>query len=487
MYDSDALEDSANGEPRSGEKVVRGLKVWSTAARFVRDPIPVLRSLYEQHGSIVAFPNNPFQQRDPRLYVMAFGPHFNEQVLTNTEIFRSRGFVPQGPPGSSHQIVRFGLISMNGEQHRRQRALMMPAFHRRAVDGYRDAIVELTEQMLESWKIGETRNISRDMRALALEIASTVLFGYARHESNHQLGEMIEKWMSTCFSPGVWFFQWNLPGMPYRRLLRIAEELEQEIRQMIDRRRREAPDGDDVLSVLIRARDEDNRAMTEEELIGEVSVLFTAAHETNTVALTWALFLLSQHPKILADLVDELEGELHGAAPRVDQFDRLPLLERVIKESLRILPPVAWGTRAVDQPTQLGPFELPKGSRVLYSQYVTHHLPEIYPNPQKFNPDRWRMLVPPPYAYIPFGGGPRLCIGYSFSMTLLRITLAIVLQRFQLSLAPEARIDRKYQVTIAPKYGMPMIVRPRGEVFRRVVPRGTIHDVVDLTESAISS
>jgi cytochrome P450 len=227
--------------------------------------------------------------------------------------------------------------------------------------------------------------------------------------------------------------------------------------------------------------------MTEEELIGEVSVLFTAAHETNTVALTWTLFLLSQHPKILADLVDELEGELRGEPPRVDQFDRLPLLERVIKESLRILPPVAWGTRAVDQPTQLGPYFLPKGSRVLYSQYVTHHLPEIYPSPRKFNPDRWLTLTPPPYAYIPFGGGPRLCIGYSFSMTLLRITLAIVLQRFQLSLAPEARIDRKYQVTIAPKYGMPMIVRPKGEVFRRVVPRGAIHDTVDLTDSSNSS
>ena len=487
MRDSDALEQAATGERRSTENTVRGLKVWTTAARFVRDPIPVLRSLHEEHGSIVAFPNDGFRQSDPRLYVMAFGPQYNEQILTNIEVFRSRGFVPQGPLGSSHQIVRFGLISMNGEQHRLQRGLMMPAFHRQAVDGYRDAIAELTDQMVGSWKIGETRDISRDMRTLALDIASTVLFGYERHESNHHLDEMIEKWMCTCFSPGVWFFQWDLPGAPYRRLLRVAEQLEQEIRQMIDRRRREAADGDDVLSVLIRARDENNRAMTEEELIGEVSVLFTAAHETNTVALTWTLFLLSQHPKILADLVDELEGELRGEPPRVDQFDRLPLLERVIKESLRILPPVAWGTRAVDQPTQLGPYFLPKGSRVLYSQYVTHHLPEIYPSPRKFNPDRWLTLTPPPYAYIPFGGGPRLCIGYSFSMTLLRITLAIVLQRFQLSLAPEARIDRKYQVTIAPKYGMPMIVRPKGEVFRRVVPRGAIHDTVDLTDSSNSS
>jgi cytochrome P450 len=248
-------------------------------------------------------------------------------------------------------------------------------------------------------------------------------------------------------------------------LLRLAEELDREVRRMIHERRTESLDGDDVISMLIRAHDQDNRAMTEDELVGEVSILFTAAHETNTVALTWTLFLLSQHPKILADLLDELDGELHGDAPRVDQFDRLPLLEAVIKESMRILPPVAWGTRAVDQATQLGPFELPKGSRVLYSQYITHHLPEIYPNPRRYDPGRWSSFAPPPYAYIPFGGGPRLCIGYAFSMTFLRIALPVILQTFNPIVSTGGEIDRTYQVTIAPKYGMPMILqgRRRGE------------------------
>jgi cytochrome P450 len=220
--------------------------------------------------------------------------------------------------------------------------------------------------------------------------------------------------------------------------------------------------------------------MTEDELIGQVNVLFTAAHHTNTAALTWTLFLLSQHPRVMADLVDELDGELHGEAPRVEQFGRLPLLERVIKESLRILPPVVWSTRIVDQPVQLGPHHLPRGSRVLYSQYMTHHLPELYPNPERFDPDRWLSGEPSPYEYLPFGAGPRLCIGYAFSMALMRIAVAMILQRYRLSLASGARIDRKYAVTLSPKYGMPMTVRNQDRQFTREIPRGNIHDLVDL-------
>jgi cytochrome P450 len=459
---------------------LRGVKVWSTMAKFIGDPIPVLQSLHDRYGSTVAFPNNPFQQLDPRLYVMAFGPQYNEQILTNPEIFRARGLVLQGPPGSAHQIVRFGLISMNGEQHRRHRALLMPAFHRRAIDGYRDRMAELTIRLVEQWRAGETRDIARDMRTLALDVASMVLFGYSEQSSYRPLGRLIEHWMAESFSPNVWFLQWDLPGFPYRRLLRLAEELDREVRRMLGERRKASLQGDDVISMLLRAHDQDPDAMPEDELVGEVSVLFTAAHETNTVALTWTLFLLSQHPKILSDLLDELGAVLHGDAPRIDQFERLPLLEWVIKESLRILPPVGWSTRAVDQATRLGPYDLAKGSRVLFSQYITHHMPDIFPNPRSFSPQRWSSAAPPPYAFIPFGGGPRLCIGYAFSMTFLRIALAVILQKFGLSLAPGTKIDRAYQITMAPKDGMPMVLHGAGERIKPVRPQGTIHDMVQL-------
>jgi len=465
---------------QDGDSPIRGLKALTTSVRFVGDPIPVMRALYRERGPVTAFGKINRLSKHERLLVMAFGPEYNQQILSDPDTFRSRGLVLQGPQGSAHQRIRFGLISMNAEQHRQQRKLVMPPFRKKSVEGYRDAIVDLTTEVLDAWQDGEQRDIWCDMQALALRISSTILFGGSDPEETGRIGHMIEEWLAMCFSRRVWFFQVNVPGTPYRRLLNHAEQLEARIREMIDRTRRNGADGNDVLSILIRGRDEEGSAMTEDELIGQANVLFSAAHETTTSALTWTLFLLSQHPGIMADLLDELDGELRGEAPRIDQLDRLSLLERVIKESLRLLPPVVWSTRIADQPVQLGPYHLEKGSRVLYSQYMTHHLPELYPNPERFDPDRWVSDEASPYAYLPFGAGPRTCIGQAFSMTMLRITLAMILQRYRLSLVPGATIDRKFAVTMSPKYGMPMTIHNQDRRFTKEIPRGNIHEMVDL-------
>ncbi len=463
-----------------GDRPIRGLKALTTLVRFVGDPIPVMRSLYRERGPVIAFGKiNPLSKHE-RLLAMAFGPEYNRQILSDPDVFRARGMVLQGPEGSAHQRIRHGLISMNAEQYHRQRKLVMPPLQKKSVEGYRDTIVDLTARLLDTWRDGESHDIWREMQALTLHVASTILFGGRDPEEAFRIGHMIDAWLAMCFARPVWFFQVNLPGTPYRRLLDHAGRLEAEIRAMIERRRRDGTEGKDMLSILIRARDEDGAAMTEEELIGQANVLFAAAHETNTSALTWTLFLLSQHPRITADLVDELDGTLQGEAPRIEQFDRLPLLDRVIKESLRILPPVVWSTRIVDQPVRLGPYHLPKGSRVLYSQYMTHHIPELFPNPERFDPDRWVCHEPTPYAYLPFGAGPRMCSGYAFAMTVLRIVLAMILQRFRLSLVPGARIDRKFAITLSPKRGMPMIVHKQDGQFTRKAPRGNIHEMVDL-------
>jgi cytochrome P450 len=220
------------------------------------------------------------------------------------------------------------------------------------------------------------------------------------------------------------------------------------------------------------------------ELIGQAVHFFAAANHTTKDSLTWTLFLLAQHPEVMADLHDELHGTLRGGAPTVEQLARLPLLERVIRESLRLLPPVSYYSRGNVEPARLGPYSLRKGTTVVLSHYVTHHMPDLYPQPERFLPDRWRSINPSPYAYLPFGAGPRMCVGATFAMQTLKIALAVILQRFRLEVVPDARIDRQVTTTLWPRHGLPMRLHRQDRGFTSTPVCGNIHEMVDLPSAA---
>jgi cytochrome P450 len=262
--------------------------------------------------------------------------------------------------------------------------------------------------------------------------------------------------------------------------LTTSAQLEARILATIEQKRANLAAHHDVLAMLIQARDDDGAGMTDEELIGQASVIFVAGHETSSNALTWTLFLLSQHPEILADVQDELAGELRGGAPAVEQLGRLPLLERVIKESMRLLPPATFMMRNTAAPTQFGPYSVPAGANLTVSPYITHRLPELYSNPQRFTPERWATVNPGTYEYIPFGAGPHMCIGSTFALMEIKIVLAMLLQRYRLALAPGARVDRRVTITMSPRHGMPMIVAPRDQRITLGQVRGNIREIVDL-------
>ena len=441
--------------------------------RFGSDPLGYAQQLYRTYGELVAF----VAERPG--WVFAFGPQYNHTLLANPDLFHSSPFM-QAPPGSALGRLTSGLLSMNGVPHRQRRKLVLPAFHRQRVESYHADMVAAVEQLLAAWRIGAQLDIAREMQKLTLRIASKTLFGLEAGPEADRLGLQIKRWLNLLDSLGPSLVPLDWPGFPLRRLLRLSDRLDANIHTMIERRRAGAADRSDVLSMLLQARDEDGASMSDAELIGQATVLFIAGHETSSNALTWTLFLLSQHPRILSDLRDELHGLLHGAAPTPAQREHLPLLDRVLKESMRLLPPASISLRVSTAPFELGPYQLPRGTTVFFSQYVTHHMPELYPQPERFLPERWAAIDPPVYAYLPFGGGPRMCIGASFALLEIKIALALIVQRFTLALRPGARIDRRLRITLAPRQGMPMIVHSPDRALPVNRPRGNIREMVEL-------
>ena len=452
--------------------------------RFARDPIGYTTKMRQQFGDLAAFVrggsgglNSTFPQCPG--VVFAFGPRYNQQLLTNTATFHST--LLTGLENTKYERLICGLLRMNGEQHKQQRRLMMPAFQKKRIEAYAEDIVAITRQALDTWRMGERRDLAADMRQLSLRIAGKILFGLATLEDADNMGRRIVRWLELIGSPGVLLFPWDWPYSPYRKMLRLSRRLDAAIASMIKDKRAEGQDAGDVLSMLIHSRDTDGSRMSEDELVGQATLLFMAGHETTANALAWTLFLLAQHPKVAADLHDELAGKLHGEAPTPDDLVGLPHLENVVRESMRLLPPVPFGSRTAISQVSVGTYDLPPFTEVLFSQYHTHHSPEIYAEPERFRPERWEKFEPTPYEYLPFAAGPRMCIGASLAMMEARIVLAIILQRVRLELLPRTRLDRFVNITLSPKQGLPMIVRTQDREFARsrAEMRGNIREMVE--------
>lgn len=454
--------------------------------RFFRDPITYMTDAHRQFGNVVAFTQGGNGNLLATIdncpgTVFGFGPACNQAILTQPGVFQSSPMATTALKHPETTRLLSGIFSMNGDKHRQQRRLMMPAFHKKRIEAYRDDIATLTYQMLEGWTHGSQRDVHHDMMELTLQVACKTLFGVDVHNSQYNIGSGIQNWIKMNLNPAI-MLKIDLPGTPYRRFTRAGEALSAEFERIIDGKRASTVEENDVLSMLIHSRDEDGSQMTEDELIGQANILFFAGHETTANAVTWTLFLLSQHPDIYANVIDELEGVLCGDAPTVEQLGQLPLLDRVIKESMRVLPPVPFLLRFAAEDTELEGRPIPREAEVIFSQYITHHNPDIYSEPKRFNPDRWLTIDPSPYEYIPFGAGMRMCIGASFAMMEAKILLSIILQHARLALPTGATVDRDVKITMAPKDGLRFTLHPHDKRFAEGAPTidGNIREIVQL-------
>jgi cytochrome P450 len=445
--------------------------------RFVADPMVYMQKIRARYGEIAHMDGAIFK------YTFAFTPEMTRQILTDTTLFYNGGPDEQPvkvPENSAMRRLSQTLNTINSDRHKTQRRLMMPAFHKKRVDAYHDEMASLTLKKIAEWQPGATCDILREMKKLTMSIAVKTLLGLDPDNEGEETRRLLEDWLRSSTSPLALLLPYDVPGLPYHRQLALSGAVEKQFQKLIQIKRANGADGNDVLSMLIEAHDEGGTRLNDEELVAETLALFIAGHETTATALAWTFFLLAQHPRIMCDLLDELEGTLRGAVPTLEQLNKLPLLGRVLDESLRILNPFVFGMRHAQADTALGDYFVPKGRTVVFAPGHIHHDPNIYSEPNRFRPQRWETLKPTPYEFLPFSAGPRMCIGATFAIMEMKLVLATVLQRFRLSLVPNAKIDRTPFILNAPRPGMPMTIHRQDRNFVSEGVRGSILKVVRL-------
>lgn len=463
------------------------------AYAFFRDPIGYLDDLFSQYGRLVVVKTPPMATPPNPHYpgtVYLYGPELIQQVVQEHDAYyrvaMSLGLYPEysvKPRQVPLKRIMTGLPFLRKDEHRRHRRLMMPAFQKQSVQAYHLDMVNATQAMLDGWKVGEVIDIADAMLRLTMRITALTLFGQADYAEGERIGAIVDQWIQYVMSLGH-LVPLDVPGSPYRRWLGLSKEIEQATRRLIDEKRASGASDRSLLSQLIRAHDENGATLTEDELIGHISLLLWGSRDASVYAVVWTLFLLSQHPAIAAQVIDEMEHVLSGRLPSIQDLDRLQVLERVLNESLRLLPPFPVIHRVAAEPVELGGRSVVPGTEIVMSVYHTHRIPDLYPNPQTFDPDRWLRDPPGTFAFLPFGVGPRMCIGATFAMQELKIITAMILQRYRLEAIPGTRVDRLVRVTLVPKHGLPMRVQPCDREFQRGAGsvQGTIRSMVNLPE-----
>jgi cytochrome P450 len=440
---------------------------------YVKDPIGYTTMLYQNYGQVAGLVKGDARQ------AFFFGAEYNKYILNDVKCFHTVLETVTPEPIKARR-KGIGLLNMNGDQHRFNRKLMMPAFHKNKIERYRTDFVEITNKLLDSWEGRSQIDVSQEMQKLTLQIVCKTLFGIDITDRSDRLGRLIKGMLDLpFFAPSVSLFPYDVPGLPYHRLLNLISDLDEELLLMVKKKRLETEMQHDVMSLLIHASDEEGNYMGDNELVGHATTLIIAGHETSSNTLAWTLFLLEQHPDILSDLLDELKGTLGGSPPGLAQLNELPLLDAVVKESLRLLPPGPNTSRVSTEDFELGGYAFSKGTFVTFSKYLTHRDPEIYEDPMTFHPGRWEAISPSPFEYFPFSAGPRMCIGTAFAMMEIKVILSMILQRYRLQLLPNSRIDREVNMLMAPRK-MPMTLFKQDYNLYKTTVKGNVHEMVHL-------
>ena len=391
-----------------------------------------------------------------RTAVLLSNPRDVEDVLVTRQRNFTKGYFYRilGP------LLGNGLLTSEGDFWLRQRRLAQPAFHRQRINSYAETMVRFTQELLASWRAGQVRDVHDDMMQLTLRIVGQTLFdadilanapevGHALPTALHELNQQM--------SGPEFVLPSGIPTPSRVRLRRAVARLDPLVLGIIAQRRASGEDRGDLLSALLRAQDEDGSRMTDTQLRDEAMTIILAGHETTALALSWTWYLLSEHPAIRSRLAEELASVLDGRPPSLADVPRLPYAEAVLLETMRLYPPIYGIGRESIADMELGGHHLPAGTNVYMLAWVIQRDQRYFERPDDFVPERWLDGLAkrlPRFAYFPFGGGPRLCIGQPFAMLEAILLLSTIAQSWHLTLQPGHPVELHPALTLRPKHGL---------------------------------
>jgi cytochrome P450 len=438
------------GPPRS----LRSLIIYGPG----RDPLKYFTTLQRTYGDLVHVRmagEHLFLVNDPR--------HVRDILTTNQHKFiKGRGLE------RAKRLLGEGLLTSEGDAHLHQRRLLQPAFHRDRIASYASVMTALADRVRSGWREGATIDAAQDMMRLTLAIAGKTLFGADVESQARDVGramtDVLESfWLQMLPMPQLLE---KMPIPALRRARAARAHLDDLIYGMIAERRTAPDSRHDLLSMLLDARDDDSGrgGLSDRQVRDEAMTIFIAGHETTANALSWTWYLLSGAPDVEAGLHEEVDRVLGGRLPTVADIRSLPLVEKIVTEAIRLYPP-AWiiGRRALED-YPIDAYVIPARSIVVVSPYLLHRDGRYFPEPDTFRPERWTEAFKtalPPFAYFPFGGGVRRCIGESFALMELVLVVSTIAQRWRLRLVPGHPVAPRAVVTLRTKYGLKMTLERR--------------------------
>jgi cytochrome P450 len=439
-----------------------------------RDPLAFVTGLAREFGDVVLLRMGPVH-----LYLLFHPDHVRHVLQENHQNYVKGPIIAR-----TKVLIGEGLFTSEGDFWLRQRRLAQPAFHRARIAGFADTMVRATAERLARWERhverGEPLDVAAEMSELTLTVVGRTLFGRDLSEHAEAAGRALRRALEFTAERTMSYLALPLalPTASHRAFRRALGVLDGVVYDVIESRRRTQDDAGDLLAMLMAARDEETgEGMTARQLRDEVMTFFLAGHETTAVTLAWTWYLLARHPEVAARLYAEVAGAIGERLPTIDDLPRLSFTRMVVEETLRLYPPV-WGIgRQALRDDAVGGYRLPAGAVVNLSPYTTHRHPEFWPDPERFDPERFapgrasERPERPRFAYFPFSGGPRLCIGETFAMVEAQIVVAMVVQRFRLGLTPGQVVTPEVHLTLRPRGGLPMTIERAAPSSRRAGAR----------------